>query len=156
MVRFLVSFLFCIFLVSCAYAQPERQQDYSFQNFWTEFRRAFLDGDQKTIAALTKFPFEVKGPDDSDPVLFFDKATFLDIYDTLMKQQIYVPSGTGFVTKTMQEIIHEKTTVTDLDLLSEYMARVELFTFVRENGKWLFNRMYIDDTDLIKKSLSKE
>ena len=144
--KFLYVAIIFLLLSCCALAQQnERKNTDDIQQFWTEFRSAILSNDKEKVASLTKFPFEVKGPEDSDPVVYYDKKGFLNILDKILNQPVYQMNGANLNKTTMGEIVKNKTDVSDFDLLSDDSARVEMFTFIKENNEWLFNRAYFEE-----------
>ena len=135
-----------LLLSCCALAQQNERKNFEgIQQFWTQFRAAILSNDKEKVASLTKFPFEVRGPDDGDPLVYYDKKGFLGILDDILNQPVYQMKGTNIKSTTMGEIVKDKTEVSDADLLSDDFARVELFTFVKEKNRWLFNRAYVEE-----------
>jgi hypothetical protein len=143
--RLLNAAVISLLLACCALAQQnERKNTDDIQQFWTKFRAAILSEDKEKVAALTKFPFEVRGPDDSDPLVYYDKNGFLGILDEILNQPVHQMKGSNLNSTTMGEIVRNKTEVLDKEIISENFARVDLFTFVKEKNRWLFNRAYFE------------
>ena len=146
MFRCLNIFFFFLSLVCCVFAQQDEPSAAGlFKSFWAEFRTAILNGDMEKVVSLTKFPFEVRGPDDSDPVVYHDQNAFMKIYNDLLNQQIYKMTGSKLTTISMREIIKNKPNAIAGDLLSDDFARVEQFTFIKVKNSWLFNRAYFEE-----------
>ena len=53
--------------------------------FWSAFRVAAAVTDREALASLTEFPFQTRGPSDSDPVVPQDRASFLRMLDQLLE-----------------------------------------------------------------------
>jgi hypothetical protein len=137
--------LLSIFLYSAfVYYASAQQEEGSFQNFWSDFRSAVISGDKERISSLTKFPFEVRGPNDSDPVIRHNRSSFMKIYDRLLTQQVYSFDGAQVNPKPMREIIESKTRIAKSDILAEDFVRIEKFTFAKVKDRWLFIRAYIE------------
>lgn len=121
---------------SIATAQTE-----SFERFWQAFRQAILAGDRNTIAAVTRFPFETRGPSDDDPVGKRDRAGFPALLDSLLAQE----SGMGD-SETTRQFIERTTTLTERNVApGAKEARVGDFFFVNTDGRWWFARAYTDE-----------
>jgi hypothetical protein len=133
-------------LTCCVFAQQEKSNDTeNIHKFWTEFRTAILNKDNGKVASLTNFPFEVRGPDDSDPVVYHNEKGFFRILDDILDQPVYQINGTNINVTSMRDIIKNKPDVFDSDLLSDDLVRVELFTFKKVQKKWLFNKAYFEE-----------
>lgn len=115
------------------------------ETFWTKFRAAVLSEDSGRVAAMTRFPFWVRGPDDSDPVVYYDRESFDGILEKLLDQKVSCWAGGEVVTKTMREIVRTKVNTTSKDLITPHVLWVELFRFEKTDGKWLFTRGYLED-----------
>jgi hypothetical protein len=135
--------MLAIGLVGCGTAAHAAES--SLQAFWSEFRQAVIHEDKQRVASLTRFPFEVRGPSDGDPVLRYDRAKFLGVYHRLMAQVIYVPEGSEIATKTMRDVVEEKPDIVPRDLLRADYARVHQFAFQEIDGHWLFVRAYLEE-----------
>jgi hypothetical protein len=143
MVRKYSLFVVCLLFSACSFAQ-DRQT--SFQSFWDQFRAGVLSGDKAYIADLTQFPFETRGPDDGDPIRYYERKRFIKLYDRLMRELVYKFDDRGkLVNKTMRAVIQEKTRVIDRDIPSDDLARVENFEFKRLKGQWRFVRAYTEE-----------
>lgn len=132
-----------ILLISGACSAEE--SDTGLQSFWADFRQAVLDNDKDKIASMTHFPFEVRGPDDSDPVKHYDRTGFLAIYERLVVQRIYLASAGQFVSKSMRELIGGKSEITPGDFLTKNVIRFQQFEFERIKGRWRFTRAYLEE-----------
>jgi hypothetical protein len=109
------------------------------------FRQAVMDNAIDKIALMTHFPFEVRGPDDSDPVKTYDRTGFASIYKRLVTQTAYLPSAGQIISKSMQELIRGKKVITQADFLDENMMRFQQFEFTRIKGRWWFTRAYLEE-----------
>ena len=144
--RFINLTFLSLLFVCCAFAQQNYPSTSdSFQSFWAEFRTTIVKGNKDKVVSLTNFPFKVRGPDDSDPVVYHDPKAFMKIYDDILDQQIYQMNGSKLTKTTMRKIIREKPNVTAGDLLSDDFARIEQFTFIKLRNKWLFDQAYFEE-----------
>ena len=132
-----LSFIFC--------AYSEELTDHSFRRFWADFRQTVISTDKTKITSLTHFPFEVLGPDDSDSVKFLDRKGFLDIYERLVGQTIYFPSGGQIVSKTMLQMINETKEIPKKDTNKGDAMQFQQFEFEVIGGKWRFVRAYLEE-----------
>ena len=71
-------------VVSCAPASSPPPP--AFSTFWNEFRPAVLAGLVDEVASMTRFPLEVRGPDDADPVVTKDRDSFGGVLEQVMNQ----------------------------------------------------------------------
>lgn len=115
------------------------------QLFWSRFREAALSGDSAGVAAMTKFPLWVRGPDDSDPVMYYERKDFYKIIKRLLNQEVLLLKDGKVLTTNMRQIINEKHRITAGDFKTPDQFSIELFTFEKRNGKWLFTRGYLED-----------
>jgi uncharacterized membrane protein YvbJ len=141
-VRPLVAILFVFtFFVSSAnagYSDPNQ--------FWKSFRQAVLDNDMDKIIALTYFPFKVRGPTDSDPIMQYNKNKFPIIYKKLITQEEEImTSGASFVSSNMFELIRKKRTLDPKDFNSPDCLRIYSFKFKVIKGCWYFTWAYTGD-----------
>jgi hypothetical protein len=113
--------------------------------FWSEFRQAVLDNDRDKIVSMTNFPFEVRGPEDSDPVKRYENKDFPAIFGQLVAQQVFFPSAGRIVSKSMQQLIDEKKEITQGDFMAPDLIQFNQFEFERINGRWLFTRAYLEE-----------
>lgn len=129
-------------LVSCGLAQAP---DPAFQAYWSEFRSAVMSGDRQKVAALTRFPFEVRGTHDSDPVVRLSRESFTKNVDRLLEERVHTVSGQRLASRSMREVIAGKPSAAARDLLSARVARVEQFEFVKVDDRWLFATAYAEE-----------
>jgi hypothetical protein len=116
-------------------------QTESFERFWPAFRQAILAGDKGKIVAVTRFPFETRGPSDDDPVRQHDRAAFPALLDSLLTQQSGSMSG-----GTTRQLIERTTTLTARNVApGGKEARVGRFSFQNPDGRWWFTRAYVDE-----------
>lgn len=115
------------------------------QEFWSRFRHAVLSKDVEKVATMTHFPLWVRGTEDSDPVMFYDKKNFNNIWKRLLDQQI-VPSDSDQVEfKTMRQVIKERKRIRSKDFQTPEIIRVELFRFDKIDGRWLLTQGYLEE-----------
>ncbi|UCE30804.1 MAG: hypothetical protein JSW68_12250 [Burkholderiales bacterium] len=130
-----------LFSSACAATGPQT----SYQGFWARFRQAVLDDDRDRVVSLMRLPFEVRGPDDAQPVRRLDRAGFLEIYDRLVLQELYLPQGGALVVRTMRALIEQRPDASEDDLLTEGIARFHQFQFERIGDHWRFTRAYLEE-----------
>jgi hypothetical protein len=82
-------------------AEVEQRAPVTIGEFWSAFRKAVAAADLEGVAALTEFPFQTRGPSDSDPVVPRDRAAFLG----LVGQMLETDSGMKAESETMRELI---------------------------------------------------
>jgi hypothetical protein len=126
---------------ACSAASP----DASFQQFWRPFRQAILDNDKQRVASVTSFPFEVRGPDDSDPLQLLNRPQFLDLFERLVVQPVYVVVGGQIVPKTMRQLIEETRSVSPADQVDHGFVHFHQFEFSKRDDRWLFTRAYLEE-----------
>jgi hypothetical protein len=137
--------LFLPLLLAICTVGSAAESGMSFHSFWSEFRQAVVDNDKTKIASMTRFPFKVRGPDDSDPVKQYDRPGFLSIYERLVVQRVYLPEAGQIVAKSMRELIAGKSEITPEDFLTKNVVRFQQFEFERSKGRWWFTRAYLEE-----------
>lgn len=121
------------------------EADSDVQLFWSRFRAAALSGDSSRVAGMTKLPLWVRGPDDSDPVVYYERKDFNRILKRLLNQEVLLLKDGKVLTTSMRQVINEKHRIIAGDLTTPYQFSIELFMFQKMNGKWLFTRGYLED-----------
>jgi len=121
------------------------ETDSDDQKFWHSFRQAVLEENYAKISSMTRFPFPVRGPDDSDPVKLHDQKSFLQALKKLLSQPVSLVSDRAIVTKTMIEVIRSKMKLARADYLNPETIRIHQFQFRHIEGRWLFTRAYLED-----------
>lgn len=76
--------LLVIYSTFCSAQDPKSDA----QSFWLQFQRAVTANDKAAVAAMTRFPLEVRGIDDSIPVIQCDRQCFDGIYERLLSQSV--------------------------------------------------------------------
>jgi hypothetical protein len=132
-------------LTFVATACDAQSQGADVDKFWSAFRQAVLANDKNKIAGYTRFPFEVRGGSDSDPVQRLKRDGFLAAYDKLVTQPVYVPVATGIVERTMKQLIEEQTALLPEHQTSASTLRFRQFEFERVKGRWMFTRAYLEE-----------
>lgn len=133
-----------IILLICGGTAHAAEQT-SIERYWSEFRQAVLEHKTEKVAAMTRFPLWVRGPGDGDPVTYYKNKDFSPILERLLRQKVLSLNGGRVVSKTMLQVIREKTEITQKDHLTENVISVEQFQFERINGRWLFTRAYLEE-----------
>ncbi|MGZ3819467.1 MAG: hypothetical protein ACXVB6_02675 [Mucilaginibacter sp.] len=57
-----------------------------FPDFWKRFRSAVIRDDTSQLIALTEFPLDTRGPDDSDSTIEFKKERFVPLFRAYLHQ----------------------------------------------------------------------
>ncbi|MBU0699826.1 hypothetical protein KKE26_00780 [bacterium] len=139
-----------ITLALCCVACSSTQKNSDIDQYWSTFRQAVLDNNRNKVICMTRFPFEVRGPDDSDPVKHYSRKEFLVIYGRLLAQSELLPSGEKDVWKwkSMRRLIIENNKIPPEDRLSPDFIRFyqfHQFEFQRIKGRWFFTRAYLEE-----------
>jgi hypothetical protein len=134
-------FIIAITICFCpAYANTETSDI-----FWRQFRQAVTDNNVNQLLTLTKFPFEVRGVDDSNPIQNLGKKNFKTFFKRLIGQKVLIPANGTIVEKSMQQLIFEKKTLKKEDCLTSEIIRVYQFEFQNTDGQWFFIRAYLEE-----------
>lgn len=120
---------------ACVIAAPAD----GLQAYWEKFRTAAGAHDLKALAALTQFPFETRGVDDSDPAVKHTRAAFPALILRLLAQK----TGSVGRDETHAQLIARTAKVTPADGTAS--LRVGDFVFYRIKGEWRFVRAYLDE-----------
>ena len=115
------------------------------QDFWSRFRQAVLSGKSDRVAAMTKLPLWVRGPDDSDPVVYYGRQDFDRVLKRLLNQEVTILKDGKISSTTMLKVIREKRDLSSKDLQTPNSLSVELFYFEKIAGRWIFTRGYLEE-----------
>ncbi|GFO69524.1 hypothetical protein GMLC_31030 [Geomonas limicola] len=110
--------------------------------FYSKFRSAVLQSQIKTVVAVARFPFEVRGTDDN--VRHYDESGFRKIFGELLAQKELVLTKGQVVELTMYEVLKEKENLAAHDYLNKDFIRVGDFEFQLLDGKWRFTGAYLN------------
>jgi hypothetical protein len=121
-------------------AAVEQNQTAMLAEFWVAFRSAVAAGNPEGIAALADFPFQTRGPSDSDPVVPRDRAAFLQ----LVGQMLETDSGMKPEPEPMRALI-ARTPELRPSSAGGNSARVGSFVFRQVQGRWRFTMAYLDE-----------
>lgn len=141
----LVKLFFPLLIVLISLTASAAEIEVSGNQFWHKFRQAVLANKVDQISSLTRFPFEVRGPDDSDPVKNYNRKSFGGIFKRVVVQPVLLPSNGNFITKSMLQVIDDKKEITDKDYMIPEAFQVEQFEFQRIRGQWFFTRAYLEE-----------
>lgn len=133
-----------LLLLICAVTGHAAPEDGS-KVFWAEFKSAVAKGDKDKIASMTKFPFYISGELDGDPVTTLTKDKFPAVLEKILAQQALQLSHGKVVSKTMRQIIKEKTRITGTDYAGANTFVIEMFVFEKLQGRWWFRRAYVEE-----------
>lgn len=116
-----------------------------FEQFWAGFRTAALTGDVNAVAAMTRFPLEVRGELDDDPVRraarpelaallarVLDADTGLSAREQLTNRMLLERAGTPI--RRMPGVS-----------VTPASARIGAFAFERDGTRWQLRRIYLPD-----------
>jgi hypothetical protein len=117
----------------------------SAQTFWASFRQAALANDISKVASMTRFPFELRGVSDSDPVQRLSRGQFPDAWKRLLAQVVDVPEDGRIVERSMQELVHDQQVAPPVQRRGATALRFQQFEFERVRGRWLFTRGYLEE-----------
>jgi len=129
----------CILAIGCTTAGGSIQE---LPAFWNDFRTAALAEDIGRVAELTRFPLEVRGPDDSDPVVTRDRNGFAATFKQVLSQD----SGARAERETVKQFLERTRELPRNARSGESLARVGNFVFRRIDNRWLLVRIYLAET----------
>lgn len=115
----------------------------SFENYWPVFHTAIQNNDREKVASLTRFPFETRGDSDDDPVKKLGRDQFMQALDSLLNED---PGLLMTGKETQREHIARSAKLTARQYSSgDESARVGVFQFEKQDGRWWFTRAYITE-----------
>lgn len=138
-------FIFMMLLTLASGSCSAEAPDNGLRPFWTQFRQAVIDNDKAAVADMARFPFPVRGADDSDPVKSLDRIGFLNIYERLVAQIVYFPSGGQIISRSMRELIHDAAAPPAADPENGDSMRFHQFEFERIDGRWRLVIAYLEE-----------
>ena len=126
-----------------------------FLKFWQQFRTAVLNFDTTQIMELTEFPFQTRGPDDSDPTIDYNKKKFVRVFKAFLNQatgQVTDDSTKSFTYITELDYIKRTETPDKKDILPD-QARIGNLWFTKAGKNWKLAFAYLeyDTIDSLKK-----
>lgn len=133
-----------LLLFSVAACSAQEQTDVR-QQFWTEFRQAVLANDNKKLVAMTQFPLEVHGVDDSQPVTRYKKEQFGTIFKKILDQPVITMEGDKIITNTTKSVINSTNTITKDHIMTGDSFRVDQMVFELKNKQWKLIRAYLEE-----------
>ena len=131
--------LFCVLAVvaNCRSASPPAED---FSTFWNAFRTAALADMVDQVASMTRFPLEVRGPDDTDPVVTRTQDSFAGLLVHVMSQD----SGVRAEAETVRQFLERTHDLAEPHLEPDgRAARVGDFVFERVGDRWMLVRVYL-------------
>lgn len=134
--------VYLLFFTSACSAQ---ERTLTQQQFWTEFRQAALSNDNKKLEAMTHFPLEVRGVDDSQPVTRYKKEQFDSIFKKILNQPIITMEGDKIITNTTKSVINSSNTITKDHIMTGDSFRVDQLVFELKNKQWKLVRAYLEE-----------
>lgn len=136
-----VTYLLLFSAISCS----AQEQTPSPQQFWTEFRQAVVLNDNKKLQAMTQFPLEVYGVDDSQPVMRYKKEQFDPIFKKILDQPVITMEGDKIITNSTKSIINSTNTITKDHIMTKDSFRVDQLVFELKNKQWKLVRAYLEE-----------
>lgn len=124
--------------VGCSSASPPSTEEFS--TFWSTFRTAALGDNVDQVASMTRFPLEVRGPDDGDPVISEGRDSFGRVLAQVMNQD----SGVRAEGETVRQYLQRTEDVGEGRVEPDgRLARVGDFVFERVEDRWMLVRVYL-------------
>ena len=111
-----------------------------FEEFWKTFRQSVLNADTTQIIALTDFPFETRGPLDSDPTIGYSKQKFPLVFQAFLNQW----NGMDLGGTTELEFI-EKTVIVNKEDIADDYTRVGNLVFSKTKDGWRLVLAYLNN-----------
>lgn len=133
--------LLCVAILSTGCMADGHEK--SFPSYWSEFRVAVLENDYKKLENLTRFPLEVKGVDDSIPVVHYKQDEFKEVFEKIIKQTIYQPHNGEYIETDMRTVVNKTDVVPDIQKDQEY--QLEQLVFENIDGRWYLTRAYLEE-----------
>ena len=112
----------------------------SFDEFWKSFRQAVSTSDTSLLVALTQFPFETRGPLDSDPTIRHNKQKFPNVFQAFLNQW----NGMDLEGTTELESIKKTITINKKNISDEY-TRVGDLVFKKTKDGWKLVFAYLNN-----------
>lgn len=121
-------FLISAPLIAQSAAKPKADSPKAdlFAAFWAEFKTAVAKDDKEAVAAMTKLPIYLANKQQS-------KAGFLKLYPGLFPKKVKTCFATAKPVKEYNQ-----------DSYSVFCGK-SIYVFARENGKWKFTDLGVDD-----------
>jgi len=132
-------------LLFSAIACSAQEQTSARQQFWTEFRQAVISNDIPKIEAMTQFPLEVRGVDDSQPVTRYKKEQFGPVLKKILNQPVITMEGDKIRTNTTKSVINSTHTITKDHIMTSDSFRVDQLVFELKNNQWRLVRAYLEE-----------
>jgi hypothetical protein len=124
--------------VGCSFAPPPTPQEFS--TFWSTFRTATLGDNVDQVASMTRFPLEVRGPDDADPIVNEGR----DSFDGVLAQVMNQDSGVLAEGETVRQYVQRTDDIGERNVEPDgHAARVGDFVFERVGDRWMLVRVYL-------------
>jgi hypothetical protein len=136
--RLHVSVFILALAVGCSSTPPPLPQDFS--TFWSAFRTAVLGDNVDQVASMTRFPLEVRGPDDADPIVKEGRDAFGRVLAQVMNQD----SGVRAEGETVRQYLQRTNDIGEANVEPDgHAARVGDFVFERVGDRWMLVRVYL-------------
>lgn len=132
-------------LLFSAIACSAQEQTSARHQFWAEFRQAVVSNDNKKLEAMTQFPLEVRGVDDSQPATQYKKEQFDSIFKKILNQPVITMEGDKIITNTTKSVINSTNTITKDHIMTADSFRVDQLVFELKNKQWKLVRAYLEE-----------
>jgi hypothetical protein len=117
----------------------------TFSSFWGAFRAAALAGNTDRLAAMTRFPLELKYELDSDPPGYATRASFGKELARAMDADTGLSVSRPQTNRALIEATRSLGTPQRGVSLSAVHARIGAFAFRKEADGWKLYRLYLPD-----------
>ena len=111
----------------------------NFSHFWKIFRKSVLSSDTGQIIRMTEFPFQTRGPLDSDPTIEYTKREFLPVFQAFLNQW----NGIDLEGTTELESIKKTVTSSETYIVKDY-ARIGDLVFKKTKKGWRLVFVYLN------------
>ncbi len=125
-------------------ARPERQAQ-SFDAFWPAFRAAILSGDFEAVAGMTRFPLEVRGELDRDPVRRASRPELPRLLERALAADTGLSLREPITNRRLIERTEDPVRPARGVVLSSDSARIAAFAFGRTSAGWRLQQVYLPD-----------
>lgn len=114
-----------------------------FDQFWAGFRRAVLTGDTEAVAGVTRFPLEVRGELDTDPMRRASRAALAGVLTRALNADTGLSLRRHLTNRALIEGIETPIRPTRGVSVGATTARVGAFAFERSGTEWQLYRIYL-------------
>jgi hypothetical protein len=128
-------------LTACKTGPSDDNIKEDFTKFWKTFRLAVLNNDTSRLMELILFPAIARSPLDSGHVVPYPDKDLYRAFTDFLSQKTCMKNDTVSIT-CLDEIA--RTPMPDKHYIFPTWARVGNLFFVKENGKWYLNLLFLE------------